>query len=220
METDQYNEIARQWNDNFAWPACKQITSGILESSFETGSKSEWHTGASVDQFRYILYLYMTYTYIIIVEMLNLFLKQPLPAQPLPLFLEEYLHFWSAYFKSWTLDRVFVSQNDSSTWIVFGLYIFFWYFKHGHLKRRIWKSLIMRFEGSKGERTCMFEMQFEQCQVTQFSFPKSSAVKSLPLLRPLLQAQPRWRVCGWHSLLRHQEQAAGIEIHRLSLWKL
>ena len=128
METDQYNEIARQWNDNFAWPACKQITSGILESSFETGSKSEWHTWASVDQiYIYIIYIWHVYIYIfiIIVEMLNLFLKQPLPA-PLPLFLEEYLHFWSAYFKSWTLDRGFVSQNDSSTWIVFGLYIFFY----------------------------------------------------------------------------------------------
>ena len=42
----------------------------------------------------------------------------------------------------------------------------------------------MRFEGSKGERTCMFEIQFEQCQATQFSFPKSSAVKSLPLFAP------------------------------------
>lgn len=66
--------------------------------------------------------------------MLNLFLKQPLPAQPLPLFPEEYLHFWSAYFKSWALDffcfkrsRCFTKQNHRMTHR-HGLFLTYTYF--------------------------------------------------------------------------------------------
>ena len=220
------------------WHA-KKIASGILESSFETGWKSEWHTWTSVDQ----VYIYI---YIIIVEMLKLFLKQPLSAQAavvpwgIPSLLVRVFQVMGLRpcfcFEKKQMFHETKSQNDSSTWIVFGLYTylfiskkwtsetqnvnesFFWnpcHFWGSWCWKTLWDLKDQRVKG----HVCL-RFNLSNVKLHSSASQRVQLWKVCRSLCPLLQAQPRWRVCGWHSLLRHQEQAAGIEIHRLSLWKL
>ncbi len=177
--------------------------------------------------------------------MLNLFLKQQLPAQAavvpwgIPSLLVRVFQVMDPgpfFFPKKQMFRETKSQNDSLTWIVFGLYKYLvsqkltsdrnteceWVFfrpmsflRHLMLKVSPWDLKDQRVSGHVCLRFILSNVKLH-----------ISASQRVQLwnvccsLRPLLQAQPRWRVCGWHSLLRHQEQAAGIEIHRLSLWKL
>ena len=137
--------------------------------------------------------------------MLNLFLKQQAAVVPwgIPSLLVRVFQVMDPgpfFFPKKQMFRETKSQNDSLTWIVFGLYKYRvshkltsdrnteceWVFFETHVifEALDVESVTMRLEGSKGYRSCMLEIHFEQSQATHFSFPKSSAVKSLLLFAP------------------------------------